>query len=126
VDENIEEKGKKTKIAKEDKSDTGNKAKTGTKVEISESDTDSGSESRTKSKSEPKVKVKPKAQHEDHETEKEEENGGKGSILKKGAKLPSITLENEDGEVVDVGGLSEGGKGVVIFVYPKVSCLNTL
>jgi len=30
-------------------------------------------------------------------------------------------LENEDGEEVDASSLTSGGKGVVIFVYPKVS-----
>jgi hypothetical protein len=29
-------------------------------------------------------------------------------------------LENEDGEEVDISTLTGGGKGVVIFVYPKV------
>lgn len=55
----------------------------------------------------PKPKPKPKSSN---------------SKLEKGDTLPSITLENEDGEEVDVSGLSTGGKGVVIFVYPKV-CL---
>jgi len=37
-----------------------------------------------------------------------------------------MKLENEDGEEVDIGGLTEGGKGVVIFVYPKVCPVYSL
>jgi hypothetical protein len=32
-------------------------------------------------------------------------------------------LENEDGEEVDISSLTSGGKGVVIFVYPKVGSI---
>lgn len=46
-------------------------------------------------------------------------SGGRGA-LKEGQGLPKITLEDEDGNEVDVSGLA-AEKGVVIFLYPKVS-----
>jgi len=55
-------------------------------------------------KAKPKPKPKPKSSN---------------SKLEKGDNLPSIKLENEDGEEVDISTLTEGS-GVVIFVYPKV------
>jgi peroxiredoxin Q/BCP len=52
------------------------------------------------------------------------DTGGKGPI-KLGDSLPSITLQNEKGEDVDVAKLAEGGKGVVLFLYPKVGSYTT-
>ena len=69
------------------------------------------SESKLTSKSAPKAKG-------DKEND-DEEQGSKGKTLKKGDKLPLITLEDEEGESVNVGELAKG-RGVVIFVYPKV------
>ena len=46
------------------------------------------------------------------------DTGAKGA-LKKGDKLPKITLQDNTGADVDVSGLA-GEKGVVIFLYPKV------
>lgn len=46
--------------------------------------------------------------------------GGSSKILKEGDKLPKIKLENQEGDEVDVSSLA-GEKGVVIFLYPKVS-----
>jgi hypothetical protein len=37
-----------------------------------------------------------------------------------GDKLPKISLRDNEGNPVDVAGLA-GAKGVVIFLYPKVS-----
>jgi hypothetical protein len=34
-------------------------------------------------------------------------------------------LQNEKGEDVDVAKLAEGGKGVVLFLYPKVGSYTT-
>jgi peroxiredoxin Q/BCP len=41
--------------------------------------------------------------------------------LKLGDKLPAIKLRDEEGAEVNVASLG-GDKGVVIFLYPKVSC----
>ena len=53
------------------------------------------------------------------------ETGGKGAI-KVGDALPKITVQNEKGEDVKVGELGEGGRGVVLFLYPKVSVMCSL
>ena len=46
-------------------------------------------------------------------------------VLKVGDKLPSIQLQDSESKDVDVAGLAKGGKGVVIFLYPKVSSTQT-
>jgi len=48
------------------------------------------------------------------------DTGGKGAI-KLGDGLPKITVQNHKGEDVLVGDLGAGGRGVVLFLYPKVS-----
>ena len=62
------------------------------------------------------------------EAEKEEEapkdaepdTGSKGA-LKLGDKLPKISIEDNEGKAVDVSGLAGKDRGVVLFLYPKVS-----
>ena len=61
----------------------------------------------------------PKAKAKGDKENDDKEQGSKGKILKKGDKLPLITLEDEEGEAVNAGELAKG-RGVVIFVYPKV------
>ncbi|GMK59687.1 hypothetical protein CspeluHIS016_0802930 [Cutaneotrichosporon spelunceum] len=91
---------------------------------------------------EPKSKTKPKDEKtdegkhaedkpaEDKATSKDETNGKPPSasrgVLQLGSVLPKITLQNEDGEDVDVSTLA-GERGVVIFVYPRADtpgCTN--
>lgn len=49
-----------------------------------------------------------------------------GKALKEGDKLPSITLKDEEGQDVEIGKLA-GDKGVVLFLYPKVSsCIHSV
>ena len=62
----------------------------------------------------------PKADEGEKEKVKPKPKSSSNSKLQKGDNLPSIKLENEDGEEVDVSTLTGGEKGVVIFVYPKV------
>ena len=84
--------------------------------------------SNVKSKKESNVEVEikqskaPKAEDE-KEKVKPKPKSSSNSKLQKGDNLPSIKLENEDGEEIDVSTLTGGGKGVVIFVYPKVSSI---
>ena len=52
------------------------------------------------------------------------ETGGKGAI-KLGDALPKITVVDHKGDEVKVAELGEGGRGVVLFLYPKVSCLTS-
>jgi peroxiredoxin Q/BCP len=92
------------------------------------------SNSKSKSKSAPKAKSTSKAEEEADVNEKEEQNEKddeekstskpkpkSNSKLALGDVLPSLTLENDEGKEVDVSKLTEGGNGVVIFIYPKVS-----
>jgi hypothetical protein len=84
--------------------------------------------SKAKKESNVEVEIKrSKAPKEEVEKGEEKEEKAKPkpkssstSKLQEGDKLPSIKLENEDGEEVDVSTLTGGGKGIVIFVYPKV------
>lgn len=73
----------------------------------------------SKSESKPAPKAKAKGDNRLENDDEGKDKDSKGKILKKGDKLPLITLEDEEGESVDVGELA-GGRGVVIFVYPKV------
>jgi len=97
------------------------------KVKVDNSSKDNTA-SKAKSKKESNVEVEikqskaPKAEKE-KEKVKPKPKSSSNSKLQKGHNLPSIKLENEDGEEVDVSTLTEGGKGVVIFVYPKVSSI---
>ena len=94
--------------------------------------------SKAKKESNVEVEIKrskaPKAEEKQEKEEKEEKEekakpkpkSSSNSKLQKGDNLPSIKLENEDGEEVDVSSLTSGGKGVVIFVYPKVGSISSL
>lgn len=95
-------------------------------------DTASDVKSKSKKKSNVEVEIRtskaPKAEDKEEKEEKEEKlkpkpKSSSTSKLKEGDKLPSIKLENEDGEEVDISTLTGGGKGVVIFVYPKVGSI---
>lgn len=57
--------------------------------------------------------ITPDESNEEHEDEED------GEVLKMGDKLPSIKLNDEEGNTVDVSTLI-GEKGVVFFLYPKV------
>lgn len=88
---------------------------------------DTSSKAKSKKESNVEVEIKqskaPKAEDGEKEKVKPKPKSSSNSKLQKGDSLPSIKLENEDGEEVDVSTLTEGGKGVVIFVYPKVSSI---
>lgn len=60
-----------------------------------------------------KNEITPDKGNEGHEDEED------GEVLKMGDKLPSIKLNDEEGNTVDVSTLI-GEKGVVFFLYPKV------
>ncbi len=80
--------------------------------------------SKTKSKEDKMDEDKPaEAEAADKPESKEEANGKPPSasrgVLQLGSGLPKITLQNEDGEDVDVSTLT-GERGVVIFLYPRV------
>lgn len=70
----------------------------------------------SKPKKAPARKKKEMTPDEDSEEREDEEDG---EVLKMGDRLPSIKLEDEEGNTVDVSTLA-GEKGVVFFLYPKV------
>ncbi|OWZ55619.1 peroxiredoxin Q/BCP [Cryptococcus neoformans var. grubii Br795] len=83
----------------------------------------SGGAAVSKPKKAPARKEKEMAPHEDNEEHEDEEDG---EVLKKGDRLPSIKLKDEEGNTVDVSTLA-GEKGVVFFLYPKADtpgCTN--
>lgn len=65
-----------------------------------------GDEAETKDESKEKTKAAPTSR----------------GVLKLGQTLPHITLQDNTEAEVDVATLTEGGKGVVLFLYPRVSC----
>ncbi|AAW42425.2 hypothetical protein CNC04710 [Cryptococcus deneoformans JEC21] len=77
----------------------------------------------SKPKKAPAKKKKEMTPDEDSEEREDEEDG---EVLKMGDRLPSIKLEDEEGNTVDVSTLA-GEKGVVFFLYPKADtpgCTN--
>lgn len=84
---------------------------------------ESGGAAVSKSKKAPtgkKNEITPDEGNEEHEDEED------GEVLKMGDKLPSIKLNDEEGNTVDVSTLI-GEKGVVFFLYPKADtpgCTN--
>lgn len=101
---------KKAKTAPTSKS-TKSTPKTDTIKEDNEGD-DTAPKDDTKAAEEEKKEEAPKSAKADT---------GSSKPIKLGDKLPSIELEDEDGKKVDVATLTRGGKGVVVFLYPKVS-----
>lgn len=93
-------------------------SKTSSKAIKSKSKTDTTSKSKSKtSKAEAEAEAEAPADAEPEEPDTDESDG---KVIKVGKKLPKIVLKDEEGEDVEVGKLA-GERGVVIFLYPKVS-----
>jgi peroxiredoxin Q/BCP len=133
----VEKKASKPKEPKEAKPKSAPKSKE-TKAKEPKSKEPKAKEPKSKeAKSKPKSKEdkmdedKPaEAEAADKPEPKDEANGKPPSasrgVLQLGSGLPKITLQNEDGEDVDVSTLA-GERGVVIFLYPRADtpgCTN--